>query len=213
MQLSYSEIWAGIENLAQKKGLSLSALAIKSGLDPTSFNKSKRLGADGRKRWPSTESMNKVLEATNTTLFEFMELAGEPAAPQGKINTIPLLGLAKAGREGYFDSDGYPLGTDAWDAVDFPMLMTKKVYALEVSGDSMEPVYRDGDKLVVSPDCEVRRGDRVVVKLSSGEVMVKELARCSALQVELKSLNPLHADIVVPFSEVLWMKRVLWVSQ
>lgn len=213
MQLSYSEIWEGIENLADKEGLSLSALAVKSGLDPTSFNKSKRLGADGRKRWPSTESMNKLLEATNTTIFEFMELAGEPAVPSPKMQTIPLLGLAKAGRDGYFDSDGYPLSTDDWDGIEFPLMLSKTVYALEVSGDSMEPAYRDGDKLIVSPEAEVRRGDRVVVKLATGEVMVKELMRESARQVELKSLNPAHEDIIVPTTEVVWMKRVVWVSQ
>ena len=61
MQLTYAEIWQGIENLAQSKGLSLSALATKAGLDPTSFNKSKRIGEGGRRRWPSTESMNKVI--------------------------------------------------------------------------------------------------------------------------------------------------------
>ncbi len=213
MQLSYSEIWEGIENLADKEGLSLSALAVKSGLDPTSFNKSKRLGADGRKRWPSTESMNKLLEATNTTIFEFMELAGEPAVPSPKMQTIPLLGLAKAGRDGYFDSDGYPLSTDDWDGIEFPLILCKGVYALEESGDSMEPAYLDGDKLIVSPEAEVRRGDRVVVKLATGEVMVKELMRESARQVELKSLNPAHEDIVVSAADVVWMKRVVWVSQ
>lgn len=213
MQLTYSEIWEGIENLADKKGLSLSALAVKSGLDPTSFNKSKRLSPDGRKRWPSTESMNKLLEATNTTIFEFMELAGEREIPMAKNQTIPLLGLAKAGREGYFDSQGYPITSPEWDGIDFPLIMTKKVYALEVSGDSMEPAYRDGDKLIVSPDCEIRRGDRVVVKTKQGEVMVKELMRQSALQVELKSLNSLHGNISLSADDVLWMTRVLWVSQ
>jgi phage repressor protein C with HTH and peptisase S24 domain len=211
MQLTYSEIWTGIENLAESKGMSLSALAIKAGLDPTSFNKSKRIGADGRKRWPSTESMNKVLQATNTTIFEFMELAGEPYRPKAQI--IPLLGLAQAGRDGYFDSDGYPLGLDAWDGIEFPFSLNMPVYALEVSGTSMEPAYRDGDKLVVSPDSEVRKGDRVVVKLLSGEVMVKELQYQSARQLELKSLNPMHADVSLQRSDVAWMARVIWVSQ
>lgn len=213
MQLTYSEIWEGIENLADRKGLSLSALAVKSGLDPTSFNKSKRLSPDGRKRWPSTESMNKLLEATNTTIFEFMELAGETEIPIAKTQTIPLLGLAKAGREGYFDSEGYPAGIDSWDGIDFPFIMNKKVYALEVSGDSMEPAYREGDKLIVSPDSEVRKGDRVVIKTKTGEVMVKELIRQSALQVELKSLNPLHGNVVLNATDVIWLTRVLWVSQ
>ena len=211
MQLSYNEIWLGLENLATAKGLSLSALAQKAGLDPTSFNKSKRIGSDGRKRWPSTESMNKVLKATNTTVFEFMELAGQPC-PQPK-NIIPLLGLAKAGREGYFDSDGYPLSNDDWDGIDFPIQVAKGVYALEVSGNSMEPVYREGDKLIVQPDSEVRINDRVVVKLKSGEVMVKELHHKSAKKVELKSLNPEHTLITLKPDDVCWMTRVIWVSQ
>jgi len=211
MQLSYQEIWTGLENLAKAKGLSLSAMAHKAGLDPTSFNKSKRIGADGRKRWPSTESMNKVLKAMNTTVFEFMEYAGQPL-PTPK-HTIPLLGLAKAGREGYFDSDGYPLSNDDWDGIDFPIQVAKGVYALEVSGNSMEPVYRDGDKLIVQPDSEVRTNDRVVVKLKSGEVMVKELRHKSAKKVELKSLNPEHKLITLKPDDVCWMARVIWVSQ
>lgn len=211
MQLSYNEIWLGLENLAQNKGLSLSALAQKAGLDSTSFNKSKRIGADGRKRWPSTESMNKVLKATNTTVFEFMELAGQPC-PTPK-NMIPLLGLAKAGREGYFDSDGWPILSGDWDAVEFPLTIDKRVYALEVSGNSMEPVYREGDKLIVAPDSEIRRGDRVIAKTISGEVMVKEFQRRSMNQVELKSLNPDCEDVYLNPSDIAWMARVIWVSQ
>ena len=211
MQLSYTEIWNGIEKLAESKGLSLSGLAVKAGLDPTSFNKSKRIGADGRKRWPSTESMNKILQATNTTIFEFMERAGEPYRPKPHI--IPLLGLAKAGREGYFDSDGYPLGTETWDGIEFPLAVADNGYALEVSGNSMEPAYRDGDKLVISPDSEIRKGDRIVVKTTAGEVMVKELEHRSARQIQLKSLNHEHPDIILNASEVAWMARVIWVSQ
>lgn len=211
MQLTYAEIWKGIENLAESKGLSLSGLAVKAGLDATSFNKSKRIGADGRKRWPSTESMNKILNATNTTIFEFMELAGEPYRP--KPHVIPLLGLAKAGRAGYFDANGYPLGSEDWDGIEFPFDLGQRVYALEVSGNSMEPAYRDGDKLVVSPDAEVRKGDRIVLKTRKGEVMVKELEHRSARQVILKSLNPACDDIALDAPEVMWMARVIWVSQ
>ena len=211
MQLSYQEIWRGLENLAAAKGMSLSGMAAKAGLDPTSFNKSKRIGADGRKRWPSTESMNKVFHAMNVTVFEFMELAGIPC-PQTK-RMIPLLGLVKAGREGYFDTDGNPILSDDWDGIEFPISEAKNVYALEVSGNSMLPVYREGDKLVVSPEAEVRKNDRVVVKLRSGEVMVKELVHKSAKQIELKSLNATYDPIIVAPDDVCWMARVLWVSQ
>ena len=211
MQLSYQEIWTGLENLAAAKGLSLSGMAQKAGLDPTSFNKSKRIGTDGRKRWPSTESMNKVFHAMNITVFEFMEYAGISCPyPQ---HTIPLLGLVKAGRNGYFDTDGNPILNDDWDGIEFPLSNDKKIYALEVSGNSMEPVYREGDKLVVSPEAEVRKNDRVVVKLQTGEIMVKELTHKSAKQIELKSLNPSYDPIILTPSDVCLMARVLWVSQ
>ena len=211
MNLSYFEIWKGIDNLAEKKGLSTSALAQKAGLDPTAFNKSKRIGADGRKRWISMESLNKVLQATSTSFLEFMALAGEEIKP--KPQTIPLLGFAQAGRDGFFDDAGFPVESDGWDGIEFPLQIDKNVYALEVSGQSMEPVYRQGDRLIISPDSEIRTGDRVVVKTKNGEVMVKELTRKTALLLDLKSLNPEYPDCHFKMEDILWISRVLWVSQ
>jgi phage repressor protein C with HTH and peptisase S24 domain len=86
-------------------------------------------------------------------------------------------------------------------------------YALEIAGDSMKPAYRDGDIIVVSPGAPVRRGDRVVVKTRSGEVMVKELRRKNSKNIELKSLNSEHRDRTLPMTEVLWIARIMWASQ
>jgi len=86
-------------------------------------------------------------------------------------------------------------------------------YALEISGDAMLPVYRDGDVIVVSPAAPVRRGDRVVVKTGSGEIMVKELKRQTAKQVELKSLNADHPERTLTLEDVVWIARVVWASQ
>lgn len=77
----------------------------------------------------------------------------------------------------------------------------------------MVPVYRAGDTIVVSPQSGVRRGDRVVAKTASGEVMVKELARRSARRVELRSFNPEYPDVVLAPEEIQWMARVVWASQ
>jgi hypothetical protein len=43
-------------------------LAKSAGLDATAFNRSKRFGLHGRERWPSTESLAKVLKAGNLDL-------------------------------------------------------------------------------------------------------------------------------------------------
>ena len=87
------------------------------------------------------------------------------------------------------------------------------VYALEVSGDAMLPAYRDGTAIVVSPAAAIRRGDRVVVKLRDGEVMAKELKRRTAKSIELRSLNPPHAERTLAADDVLWIARIMWASQ
>jgi len=209
--LTHAQVWDALDRLAARYGYSASGLARKAGLDPTTFNKSKRISPDGRQRWPSTESIAKVLDATGAGLDEFMSLIGT-RADRPSTRRVPLLGLAQAGAGGYFDDGGFPAGT-GWDEVDFPDTGEKPVYALEVSGDSMQPLYRAGDVLICARDAAVRRGDRVVVKTTGGEVMVKELRRRSAKSVELGSLNPDHPDRVLPAEEVAWLARILWASQ
>ncbi len=166
--LSHSQIWTAIDRLAARAKMTPSGLAKKAGLDPTTFNKSKRVTPEGRPRWPSTESVAKALQATSTKFDTFVTLI----------------------------SDG-----------------GKHAYALEISGDSMKPAYRNGDVIIVSPGANVRKGDRVVVKTKDGEVMVKELKRKTAKAVELKSLNSEHRDRTLPTGDIIWLARIVWASQ
>ncbi len=208
--LRHAEIWAAIDGLAARHGLSPSGLAKRAGLDATTFNKSKRSTRDGKLRWPSTESVAKVLEATGATLGEF--LAELPNSANTSRQRIPVIGCAQAGSAGYFDDAGYPTGS-GWDEVVFPDVTDPNAYALVVSGDSMEPLYRDGDRIIVSPAANIRRGDRVVIKTCEGEVMAKELVRRTAQWIELRSVNPEHPDPVLQTSDVEWLARILWASQ
>ena len=211
---THENIWFAIDRLAAAYGFSASGLAKQAGLDPTSFNKSKRHSPDGKPRWPSTESIARVLAATGATMADFLALMDEDTDIQKPKISIPLIGFALAGAKGYFDEDGYPAG-DSWDEIEFPDNPGKgqATYALQVSGDSMEPLYRKGDILVVSRNATIRKGDRVVIRTTRGEVMAKEIFRKSASRVELKSLNPRHNDRTLPANDISWMARILWVSQ
>jgi phage repressor protein C with HTH and peptisase S24 domain len=222
--LSHDRIWAAIDELAERHGLTASGLARRAGLDPTSFNKSKRRGADGRDRWPSTESLSKVLQATGASVEDLLALVGNRSGaprndvPEGAFppqqSSIPLLGFAQAGAGGFFDDGGFPAG-QGWDMVDFPANPAAggNVYALEVQGDSMMPLYRDGDILIVEPGAPLRRGDRVVVKTRSGEVMAKVLSRQTQKAIDLVSLNPDHPNRTFTPEEIDWMARIIWASQ
>jgi phage repressor protein C with HTH and peptisase S24 domain len=214
--LKHSDIWRGIDRLAAGSGYSPSGLAKQAGLDPTSFNKSKRVSPDGKPRWPSTESIAKILAVTGSTMTDFISIidpdAGQPTPAR---KTIPLLGFAQAGKSGFFDEDGYPAG-GSWKEIDFPPARTradKNIYALEVSDDSMEPLLRKGDLLVISPEAKIRKGDRVVLKTRKGEVMAKELVRQSSKNVELKSLNASYENRILAAEDISWMARISWISQ
>ncbi|WP_414476237.1 hypothetical protein [Microvirga sp. M2] len=71
---SHQDLWDVIDLVAQQRGMSVSGLARKAGLDPTAFNKSKRVSPDGRDRWPSTETLAKILSCTEMDLSAFATL-------------------------------------------------------------------------------------------------------------------------------------------
>jgi len=213
--VSHADIWNAIDALAARHGHSASALARLAGLDATAFNKSKRVSKDGRERWPSTESIAKVLDATGEGFDAFLSGGGafvQLRGPHLPRAVVPLLGLAQAGSGGFFDSAGFPAG-QGWDEVQLPSAPEDGSYALEVSGDSMLPLYRDGDVVVVSPTAQMRRGDRVVVRTKGGEVLVKVLYRQTPRLVELHSLNPAHPPRVIDVKDIEGMGRIVWASQ
>jgi phage repressor protein C with HTH and peptisase S24 domain len=215
--LSHSAIWgAAIDALAERHQLTPSRLASRAGLDKTSFNRSKRFKG-GRERWPSTESLAKVLECTGASVDDLLSVItdsnNDNAEKCDDRREIPLLGFAQAGSGGYFDEGGFPAGQE-WDAMAFPAPPAEHgVYALEVQGESMMPLYRDGDRLIVEPGTQVRRGDKVVLKSRDGEVMAKVLARQSQRSIELLSLNPEHPNRTFEVSDVEWIARIIWASQ
>ena len=212
MMFTNKQLWRAIDLLAEQKGLSLAGLARAGGLDVTLFNISKRKSIDGRDRWPSTESLSKMLNGTGTPIEVFMSLLTKASGYGPSGPTIPLIGMAQAGTGGFFDDAGFPAG-GGWEEISMPSVDDENAYALEINGDSMEPVYRQGDILIVSPSANCRRGDRVVAKTLAGQVLFKILKRQTAKTIELESFNPDHEDIVFTLDEMDWVARVLWISQ
>ncbi len=209
---THKQVWAAIDTIAERYGYSASGLAKKSGLDPTSFNPSKRNGPDGRPRWPTMESISRVLNAAGATVEEFMDLLAGRRGQPPRLKQIPMLGFAKAGKGGFFDDSGFPAGS-GWEEIDVPGVTDAAAYGLEITGDSMAPVYREGDTIVVSPAATIRKGDRVVVRTADGQVMAKIMLRQTARTLELGSFNPTHDTKLLDMKDVDWIARIIWASQ
>ena len=208
--LRHNDIWLAVDRLANARGLSASGLARQAGLDPTTFNRSKRQTSAKRPRWPGTESIAKILAATNMTLAQFVALIDEVAT--GPEATIPVMRLGQAALRAAFDATGRPQGGQ-WDAVSVPGMSDPAAFALEITGDEFAPTYRDGDLLVVSPAASLRRGDRVAVMAPAGELIIKQLHRKSARRVELASVTGQGEPLLLGVSDIQWMSRIVWASQ
>ncbi|HEY1980506.1 MAG TPA: helix-turn-helix transcriptional regulator [Xanthobacteraceae bacterium] len=208
--VKHADIWSGIDQLAKRSELSASGLARRAGLDPTTFNKSKRITKKGHERWPSTESIAKAIDAANITFHTFADLVdGDGAA---KAQTVPLLGFAEADAQGFFDASGVPTG-DGCDAIPFPDAKKEGYFARKVLGRSMEPAYHDGDVLILSRLAPLRAGDRIVLCLRGGECVVKEFNAETIKTIEVKSIDAGQAVATVQLADVKWYARVMWVRQ
>ncbi|MBR0708037.1 S24 family peptidase [Bradyrhizobium liaoningense] len=207
--LTHDQIWVALDRLAARAGLSPSGLAKRAGLDPTTFNRSKRVTSDGRERWPSTESIAKALAATGDSIDTFARLVDDEA---GDGRSVPLLGLALAGASGAFDESGLPSGK-GWTEVALPIPEDSQTFALAIAGDTLAPTYRDGDVILVSPGAPIRKGDRVVVKTRAGELTIATLKRRTAKALELQPLDASQGERAMATGEVAWVARIVWASQ
>lgn len=208
MLLRHTDVWRAIDRLARANGLSPSGLARAAGLDPTTFNRSKRVSAEGKRRWPSTESLAKALSAVGATPLDFLRLAsGETLETPARLPLIAASAMAgAAGAE--VDERGRPQPLAAGRAAEtlFPGLDDPGAFALELDLDPPPP-YRRGDLLIVSPAAHLRTGDAVAVGTRTAGLHVGRLAEQAAGHVRLEP------DRRIASETIAWMSRVVWASQ
>lgn len=214
---THQEIWIAIDNLAQQKGYSTSGLAKLAGLDPTALNRSKRQSPEGKPRWPSTESIAKILTVTDSNMREFTLLIEEPKpAPQPTATThIPAMAYHHNLSAHHFDASGVPIGAQ-WSMADFgpnSMITVKPgCFILQISTHDFEPVYRKNAALLLTPGHAVEPGDKVLLCERSGSLAIMQLLQMTQNHVVLQPLTqdqPIRADK----TSLTWMSRIAWASQ
>ena len=81
--------------------------------------------------------------------------------------------------------------------------------ALQVTGDSMVPLFRAGDSILVRLGPEAHRDTIVVARRGDDGYVVKRVGRLGARTVELLSLNPAYAPVTVSRDERTILGTVL----
>lgn len=210
--LTHKQVWDGIDQLAARNGLSASALAKRAGLDPTTFNKSKRTTKQGKARWPSTESLAKILEATSTPMRDFVDMMTDGGSPRRAPQRLRCVPLSQAEQGVGLDPAGFPT-SGRFDEVEYPAIDDEHAYIVELDRDVAAPILRSGDQIVVGPSSGIRRGDRVIARQRSGSILLGVLARRTAQRAVIQEFAPPFEERPIPSEELSWLARILWISQ
>jgi phage repressor protein C with HTH and peptisase S24 domain len=211
--LSHDKVWAAIDALASQNGLSPSGLARLAGLDPTTFNPSKRVAGDGRPRWPSTESLAKVLAATGEALVSFANRVETPAGSgSGALALIPVADFPSAQLREVVDRFVHQPGIGG-TAFRAPERGADTAFALRVSGDTCLPLYRNGDIIIASPSAPARSGDRLLVQPRQGTLGLFELVEMTENSIEARPVGEKKHSVHFPLSAIAWSARIIWASQ
>lgn len=142
-------------------------------------------------------------------------VGGLPAVGEMGVAMVPVINKVAAGAAREFTDLDYPAGVGD-QYVPVPELPGGEapagVFAVVVSGDSMEPEYMAGDVVVVGGGA-VKDGDVCIVRLGEMEGYAQTLKRVEFVgedRVRLVPLNGKHAAREVGLGEVTGMYRVRW---
>ena len=215
--MKHEDVWRALDTLAAEKGLSPSGLARAAGLDPTTFNRSKRHTRAGL-RWPSTESLSRVLHATGASLEAFTALVGGSRALAttrqhrgGGLRHLPVLPLSRLGEAGLFDKSGHPC-REGWEQMEILQPADPHDYAVRVDSAHFEPAFRDGGVLLVSPETLLRPGDRALLhEEPAGRVSIVRLLAGNAGRFRFQSFGASEA-LSVDRNAACRMHRIVWTA-
>ncbi|WP_428390629.1 helix-turn-helix transcriptional regulator [Lichenicoccus sp.] len=215
--MRHEDVWRALDTLAAEKGLSPSGLARAAGLDPTAFNRSKRATAHGRLRWPSTESLSRVLAATGASLETFTALvSGAPRALAGLRPSWRGLGHGPAARRlpqvAFSSLQAGEDPTESGEETAAPIVADPGSYAIRLDSPAFEPVLREGALLIASPEVPVRAGDRVILREANGAIRAGIVSLAPADTIALESFGVADPS-ALPRGAIGWMHRIGWASQ
>ena len=201
---SHNDIWIAIDRLADSRGFSPSGLARQAGLDPTAFNKSKRVSPTGKPRWPSTESLAKILTVTNCTMADLLVLMDStPGTISNYVPFVTYAALLKGRIVPPANPEIYPVHTETGP----------DAFAVQLGDSAFHPLFREGAVIVAEPISKPSAGDRILLfsredGLKGGIVeSVQKRVWSVMLPDDNFSTGKFQDD------SVDWVARILWSTQ
>ncbi len=203
--MQHGDIWRGLDELAARFGLSTSGLARLAGLDATAFNKSKRQSRDGRLRWPTTESLARVLAAVNVDFAEFALLVTDGAGRK-----VPVLRQDAAVEDGMFETDGALKRGEERQEVSANLDLNADAYLFEITEDDFAPRYRKGDQLLVAPGAPLKADDHALLLTADNQICLARVAGTSPGNDRLFTSLASETD-TYSASGLKWASKIAWV--
>lgn len=209
--------------LAQNSGSSLSSLSELIGRNTTYLQQFIRKGSPRKLEEKDRRTLAQFFGVNEIELGAEIEVKSYPspagtqekpfAAPRDWVE-VPRLDLgASAGPGAMVDS-----GEQAFDTFQFSAnwlreqgLSNAQLSAISVQGDSMEPLLRDGDEILVDRATATFRDGVYVVRLGES-LMVKRVAAGAPGRFALISQNMAYPPIDVAAEELEIIGRVVWKS-
>lgn len=219
---SHEQIWKAIDKLAADHGYSTSGLAKVAGLDPTSFNKSKRYNSDGKPRWPSTESISKIMVVTGITASEFLEQVSKDSDfsteyKENGADCIPLINFQDMQRDSVLNKNLLPqIESGKWQSYPLPfqgLYRRNTYYAVKIDSKDFEPCYRLNDTLIVQAICNIKLGNKIIAKTDNGEIHIGILVKNNIDSILLKSLNYPQRNCSIESNNFTLVAKIVWASQ
>lgn len=197
---THDQIWAVIDRLADTRGLSASGLARQAGLDPTAFNKSKRISPNGKPRWPSTESLSKILAVTHCTMSDLLTLMDQNADAPRAIRMLSYTHV-KAGKINEKPASSFTVGVDTGD----------DSFAVTIEDNHLNPLFGEGSVVIVDPSAKLKANDRALLYTRKGGLQggIVQSTQKKALNILLSDDNFSATEFAG--DDIEWTARIVWV--
>lgn len=134
-----------------------------------------------------------------TTALIASNVQGDPQ--QVKEGSVPVVGKAMLGPDGYFEATEYPVGHGEGYLNIFST--DENAYGLRVVGHSMKPRIKHNEFVLIEPNKEYVAGDEVLIKTVNGQAMIKEFVYFRDGQYRFDSVNDAFDPIYLVGEEIV----------